>query len=70
MGIMVTVSTFRVPFSGIEHPFLFSLLLEPISMKTFVKINSFGALTHDESRVRHDQDVPRRVDRVWVVYVE
>jgi len=36
-------------------------------MKTFVKINSFGALTHDESRVLHDQDVPRRVDRVWFV---
>jgi len=45
-------------------------MLEPISMKTFVKINSFGALTHDESRVLHDQDVPRRVDRVWVVNVE
>ena len=45
-------------------------MLEPNSMKTFVKINSFGALTHDESRVRHDQDVPRRVDRVWVVNVE
>jgi len=25
MGTMVTVSTFRVPFSDIEHPFLFSL---------------------------------------------
>ena len=42
-------------------------MLEHVSMKTFVKINSFGALTHDESRVLHDQDVPRRVDRVWVV---
>jgi len=36
-------------------------------MKTFVKINSFGALTHDVSRVLHDQDVPRRVVRVWFV---
>ena len=25
MGTIVTVSTFRVPFSDIEHPFLFSL---------------------------------------------
>ena len=39
-------------------------------MKTFVKINSFGALTHDESRALHDQDVPRRVDRVWFVIVK
>ena len=28
-------------------------LLEPVSMKTFVKNISFGALTHDESRVLH-----------------
>ena len=36
-------------------------------MKTFVKNISFRALTHDESRVLHDQDVPRRVDMLWFV---
>ena len=45
-------------------------MLEHVSMKTFVKNISFGALTHDVSRVLHDQDVPRRVDRVWFVIVK
>ena len=39
-------------------------------MKTFVKNISFGALTHDESRVLHDQDVPKRVDMVWFVIMK
>ena len=36
-------------------------MLEPISMKTFVMIKFIWSSTLDESRVRHDQDVPRRV---------
>ena len=42
-------------------------MLEPISMKTFVTIKFIWSSTHDESRVQHDQDVPRRVDKVWFV---
>ena len=39
-------------------------------MKTFVKNISFGALTHDESRVLYDQDVPKRVDMMWIVIMK
>ena len=60
-----TIYKFAMLFKRNETCVLFKLL-EHISMKTLWSI-SFGALTHDESRVLHDQDVPRRVDMMYFV---
>ena len=42
-------------------------VLAPISMKTFVMIKLIWSSTHDESRVQHDQVVPKRVEMLWFV---